>query len=233
MRYAPLFALGAVLALAACSGNSGTSGTHADTSAAPSAAPTNPSNFPIYGGSRIVATRNFTEKLTAADLKTTEGAFPQGVGTYAGHQVIARTDATMDQLSAWLTAISSAPPSGYRSPVEGAELAQARANVVRYGIDFAPFVEERNGTQVGFLVIALDPQMLDRKLGPAMGLLDNFRSLPEMLRAPVDRQVKASIGITATQALDPATPLGAALAAYDDVKSTSDRAIVVVDGIKQ
>ncbi len=237
MRSSAFIALIAALTLAACSGNSdgnsGSAGAQSGASAAPAAAPTNPTDFPLYVGSQVVAAKDFTKKLDASSVNVGGGAFSQGSGTYAGHQTIAKTDATMADLSAWLTATSKTPPQGYSVPSQSAALAQARAKAVSFGVDFAPFVKDQNGTKVGFLVIAMDPEMLGRKLGPAIGLLENFRSMPEMMRGPIDKQVQARIGITATQALDPASPLGAALAAYDDVKSSNDRAVVVVDASKQ
>jgi hypothetical protein len=45
--------------------------------------------------------------------------------------------------------------------------------------------------------------------------------------------LKSRIGISGSEALDPASPLGAALTAYDDLKTTNSRAIVVVDATKQ
>lgn len=232
MRAFVVVALGAAVTLAACSGNAG-GGSAAGASAAPSAAPTNPTDFPLYANSQIVAAKDFSEKVDVSEVKVAGGALAQGSGTYAGHQVVAKTDATLAQLSAWLDDTAKSPPQGYSVPGTGSSIARARAQVARYGIDFAPFVQDENGTKVGYLVIALDPQTLDAKLGPAIGLLDKFNTLPAMLRRPVDKQVQARIGITATQALDPASPLGAALAAYDDVKSSNDRAIVVVDATKQ
>lgn len=202
-------------------------------STAPAAAPTNPTGFPLYAGSEMVAAKDFTQKVDASSVKAAGGAFSQGAGTYAGHQAIAKTDATMAQLSSWLTDTTKTPPQGYSVPSQSAAIARARTRAASFGIDFAPFVKDENGTKVGFLVIAMDPQMLDHKLGPAIGLLDKFHSMPAMMRGPIDKQVQERIGITATQALDPASPLGAALAAYDDVKSSNDRAIVVVDASKQ
>lgn len=232
MRSTAVVAFAAALALAACSGNSG-SATRPGASAATVATPANPTGFPLYVGSEIVATKEFTQKIDASSVRAAGGAFPQGPGTYVGHQAIAKTDATMAQLSSWLTDAMKAPPQGYSVPPQRAEMAEARARAASFGIDFASFVKDENGTKVGFLVIAMDPNMLDRKLGPAIGLLDNFRSMPEMLRGPIDKQVQARIGITATQALDPASPLGAALAAYDAVKSSNERAIVVLNASKE
>lgn len=233
MRSSAIIALAAVLTLAACSGNSGTAGSRAGASAAPAAAPTNPTDFPLYPDSRIVAVKDFTQKVDESTMKAAGSAFSQGSGTYVGHQTIVKTSATMAQLSAWLTTTSEAPPQGYSVPSQGVTLAEARANAATFGIDFAPFVKDENGTRIGFLVIAMDPQILNRKLGPAIGLLEQFHSMPEMLRGPIDKQVQARIGITATQALDPASPLSAALAAYEDVKSSNERAIVVMDAVKQ
>jgi hypothetical protein len=235
--YRPIVAaLAVALSVTACSGGSGGSaGTASSTSAvSPAPAATNLTGFPLFTGATVVSSNAFTQQVDTSAVKAGGGAFSQGSGTYAGHEVIAKSDATLDQLAQWLTDTSTTPPAGYTVPTQGAaQIAQAREQVKSFGIDFTPFQRTDNGKTVNVLVVAMDPAVLNAKLGPALGLIEKFKSLPEFAKGPIDAQIKARLGISATEALDPAAPLGAALAAYEDVKSSNSRAIVVVDAAKQ
>jgi hypothetical protein len=235
--YRPLVAaLAIALAVPACSGGSGGSGGIESSTSAASAAPaaTNLTGFPLFTGATVLRSNAFTQHVDTSAVTTGGGAFSQGSGTYAGHEVIARSDATLDQLGQWLTDTSKTPPAGYTVPAQGAaQIAQARERAQAFGIDFTPFQKIENGKTVNVLVVAMDPSVLNAKLGPALGLIEKFNSLPAFAKGPIDAQIKARLGMSATEALDPAAPLGAALAAYDDVKASNSRAIVVVDAAKQ
>jgi len=225
----------AVIALAACSGNAGSSGGRAaGASAAPAAAPTNPTDFPLIDGATVVATKNFSQTVDASQLKTGGAAFAQGSGTYVGEQVIAKSDKGLGDLAAWLATQTKTPPAGYAAVgMSGTSVDQAHAIAKRYGIDFAAFTKDVGGKKHGVLLIAMDPATLDAKLGPAIGWIQKYPSLPEILRGPADDKLKALVGMTGSELLDPGSPLGAALAAYADVKVTNSRALVLVDASKQ
>ncbi|MDQ2992356.1 MAG: hypothetical protein M3R30_05995 [Candidatus Eremiobacteraeota bacterium] len=226
----------AVLALAACSGNAGSSGhiASAGASEAPAAAATNPTDFPLIEGATILATKSFSQTVDASKIKTGGAAFSQGSGTYAGEQVIAKSDKSLEDLAIWLAAQTKTPPAGYTAlSASGAQVDQAHATAKKYGIDFAAFQNVENGKKHGVLLIAMDPAVLDAKLGPAIGMIQKYASLPDMFKGPVDAQLKSRFGMSGSELLDPGSPLGAALAAYSEVKSTDSRAIVVVDAAKQ
>ncbi|HEY8320561.1 MAG TPA: hypothetical protein VIG46_02050 [Candidatus Baltobacteraceae bacterium] len=234
-RLSSVLIAGAVLALAACSGNAGSGGqTGAGASAAPAAAPTNPTDFPLIDGATVLATKAFSQTVDASQLKTGGAAFAQGSGTYAGEQVIAKTDKSLDDLAAWLASRTASPPAGYAAvTASGTSVEQAHTIAKRYGIDFAAFTKDVGGKKHGVLLIAMDPADLDAKLGPAIGWIQKYPSLPAMLRGPADDKLKQLVGMTGTELLDPGSPLGAALAAYADVKVTNSRALVLVDASKQ
>ncbi len=223
-----------VLALAGCSGNAGSAGqTAAGASAAPAATATNPTDFPLIDGATVLATKNFSQTVDASKMKTGGAAFSQGSGTYAGEQVIARSDKSFDDLAIWLAAQTKNPPPGYTAvTASGTSMDQAHAMAKKYGIDFAAFQKDVAGKKHGILLIAMDPAGLDKQLGPMIGLIQKYPSLPDMLRGPVDAKLKQYAGMTGTELLDPGSPLGAALAAYGDVKATNSRAIVLVDAAK-
>ncbi len=223
----------AVLALAACSGNAGSTAA-AGASGAPAAAATNPTDFPLIDGATVIATKTFSQTVDASKLKTGGAAFSQGSGTYAGQQVIAKSDRSLDDLATWLAAQAKSPPAGYTAvSASGTSMDQAHATARKYGIDFAAFRKDVDGKEHGVLLIAMDPAGLDKQLGPAIGLIQQYASLPDMLKGPIDAQLKTRLGMSGTELLDPGSPLGAALAAYSAVKSTNSRALVLVDAAKQ
>jgi len=240
MRLTSILIVTAALTLAACSGNAGSSsGQNAGgaASVAASGAPAsdvNPTDFPLIEGATILGTKNFSQTVDTSQLDTGGAAFAQGSGTYAGEQVIAKSDKSLDELAAWLAAQTKTPPAGYIAvTASGAQIDRAHAMAKKYGIDFAAFTKTAGGKKHGVLLIAMDPSGLDQKLGPAIGLIEKYSSLPAMLRGPIDAQLKTRVGMSASEMLDPGSPLGAALAAYDDVKSTDQRALVLVDAAKQ
>lgn len=235
MRISCLAALAAVLFLSACSGGNSQNTTAASNQANNNvnAEATNSSGFPLYNGSVVVTARDFSQHLDPSALAGGGGAFTQGAGNYAGHQVIARSDATMDQLATWLTQTSQQPPAGFSVPSGGSQLTSARQQAERYGVDFAPFVRDENGHKVGYIVVTMDPVAMDRRLGPALGLITKYQSLPAFARGPIDSQVQQKVGMSPSQLLDPASPIGAAITAYNTVKSSNQRAIVIVDAAKQ
>lgn len=136
----------------------------------------------------------------------------------------------MADLHQWLKELDSKPPQGYVVAASGSSMDQARAQAQRYGLDFDAF-RKPGGSNV--LVVVLDPASMNQKLGPALGLIEKFQTLPDVMKGPIDQQVKQRTGMTASEALDPAAPLGAALAAYNQVKSSDGRAIVIIDATKK
>jgi hypothetical protein len=229
-RASAIFVLAAIMLLTGCSGKSST-GT--SPSGGGSAAVENTTGFPLYANSTVLTARAFSQKVDVSTIKSNGAVFEQGSGTYAGQQVIAKSDATLDQLAQWLLDSSAKPPGGYSVVVSGSGVDQARAQAKQYGIDFAGFTKTENGKKIGLVVVAMDPAVLEKKLGPVIGFVEKYRDLPDMLKAPIDAHLKQAVGMSGSEMLDPGSPLGAALAAYDDVKATNQRAIVLVDAAKQ
>lgn len=229
---AAVLAAASLLTSAGCSGNAGSAASSQQpaASSAPAAA-ANPTDFPLVDGATVIAERPFTQVVDPAMLRK-GAAFSQGAGTYAGVQVIAKTGATLPELAAWMRAQTADPPAGYAA-LDATQLNDAHEMASKYGLDFAAFSKDVAGVRHVVLLVALDPDGLDARLGPAIGLVKQFASLPEVVRGPIDAQIQKRTGMTATEMLDPGSPLGAALAAYDSVKSTGSRALVLVDASKQ
>lgn len=151
-------------------------------------------------------------------------------GTYAGTEVLAETTATMEQLDAWLGRVAKAPPSGLTpKSVSGASMQQLH----QYGVDVMGFGDDADPSHRGILLVVMDPKRVHQGLGVALDLIGHYRDLPDSLRKSIDDRMKSQVGFTASEALDPSAPLGMTLAAVQQLQSTDDRAIIVVDVSKR
>ena len=155
-----------------------------------------------------------------------------GTTIVTGKEVVAESGATMADLSTWMKGLASTPPAGYTAvAMEGADSARTRARA--YGVDFQAFNHTEGGKKHTTLVVAIDPATFNTKARPVLDLVSKYKMLPQALRDPIDAQMKSRIGYTASEALQPTNPIGAAIAAADELGSSGQRAIVVIDGIKQ
>ncbi len=182
----------------------------------PSPAATNPTGFPIYAESTVLASKAWSEN--------------NGSQHYTGLEVVAQTPATMSQLNTWLKSLSANPPSGYSVAASGSGVEEAHTRARAMGVDFQVFEHSVNGKRHGLIVLAVDPMVFDQKAGPVLSALNQFKKLPQAFRDPIDAQVRARTGFTASEALAPNTPIGAAVAAVDQLRSSGQRGVVLVDG---
>jgi hypothetical protein len=210
--------------LAACSGRSGSSGTQ------PTA---NPLGVPLYDGSVVIDAHAFPITVDRANVKNYPAIFDAYGGKYIDREVIATSDASLETLSDWLNGLSANPPTGYVAMPDSSDIEQVRSEALPYGFAFALFKRQDAGKGGALVAMAMDPAILNAHAGMAMGLVDHYRSLPAILRAVADVQLKQQTGMTGSELIDPALPAGAALAAYDAVKSSNRRAIVLLDARKQ
>lgn len=215
----------AVALLTACSSqqNAGT----AEPTAGPPVA--NPIGFPLYAGARVIEAHNFIQAVTA---DSSGGAIlAAGKGNYNGHEVVASTPATFAQLIAWLRSLDARPPKNFTHFSES-NLETARYQAHQLGLDFSVF-QSSDGKGTELLVVVMDPPRVAKRLGPVLGLLGKYESLPSFLRTQVDGEVKARTGFTVSEALQPESPIGAALAALDQLQQSNGRGIVMIDALKQ
>ena len=182
----------------------------------PSPAATNPTGFPLYAESTVLASKPWSEN--------------SGSQHYSGLEVVARTPASMSQLNAWLKSVSDNPPSGYSVAATGSGLEEAHARARAMGVDFQVFEHSVNGKRHGLIVLAVDPTVFDEKAGPVLSALNQYKKLPQAFRDPIDAQARARTGFTVSEALEPSTPIGAAVAAVDELRSSGQRGVVLVDG---
>ena len=220
--------LAAAALLTACSGQQQGGGP----SSSPTPALRNTLDFPLYPQSQILSVRAFTQKIQAQSAGN-GSVFAAGNGTYSGHELVASSSAAFSDLSDWVQKIANTPPAGYL-PVETGGNPEEHQQAQRYGIDYAIFQKKIDPSHKrGVLVIVMDPQRVTQRFGTLLGMISRYRSLPEVMRAPIDNEAKSRIGMTLSEATAPESPIGAALSALNQLQSTNARGIVVVDATKR
>jgi len=204
---------------------------NANQSPSPPASLRNPLDFALYPGAGVVSSRAFTQKVIVQNPQN-GSIFEAGSGTYSGREVIASSSASFSDLSSWVDRLSTTPPKGY-TPAETGQNPQEQAQAQRYGLDYASFKKKEGSQTRGVLVIVMDPQRVNAKFGRILGMIAKYRALPEVMRAPIDNEAKARIGMSITEATQPDSPIGAALSALDQLQHKNTRGIVVLDAVKR
>jgi hypothetical protein len=222
-----LFA-GLAAVLTACSGSSGSHG-----SAGGASTTSNPISFPMYDGANVLSSHEWHRTISKQPGAADRAIYSEGAGTYGGHDVVAGTQAMMPVLEAWLGDLAAHPPPGYTVAVTGNTVDAVRTHTRALGFDFEAFTNAENGKRHGVVVMAVDPQLLDEKAGPMLGLISRFKNMPAMWREPIDAQVRHQTGFSLTDATNPDTPVGAAIAALGQLRDFGGRGIVLIDAVKQ
>jgi hypothetical protein len=224
---ARLAALVVAALLTACSGG------NRGTGSGPSPAGTNPVDFPLFEGAEVLSARGWRTTISKRPGVADSAVLAQGAGTYDGHDVVAGTQAFMPTLEQWLQEITVNPPAGYRLAITGNGVDAVRTHTRELGIDFVVFEDAQTGKRHGVVVMVVDPETLDEKAGPMLGLIGRFKNVPRMLRDPIDAQARRQTGFTLTEATNPDTPIGAAVAALDELRDFGGRGIVLIDAVKE
>lgn len=192
-----------------------------------------PIAFPLFAGADVLSSHAWHRTIQAQPGTADRTIYAQGAGTYDGHDVVAGTQAMMPALEAWLGDLTANPPPGYRVAITGNGIDSVRTHTRDLGFDFQAFTNVENGKRHGVVVMAVDPAMLDQKAGPMLGLLGRVKNMPPMLRDPLDEQVRRQTGFSINDAANPDTPVGAAVAALDQLRDFGGRGIVLIDAVKQ
>jgi hypothetical protein len=224
-----LAAIVAIFQLSACSGASHGSGSAGNSSPTPA----NPIAFPMFDGASVLSSHAWHTTVSARPGVADSAVFAQGAGTYDGHDVVAGTQAMMPALETWLGDLAQNPPAGYSLAISGNGIDAVRSHTRALGVDFVAFQQTENGKRHGLVVMAVDPQTFDEKAGPMIGLIGKFKLMPRTLRDPIDAQAKRQTGFSISEATNPDTPIGAAVAALDQLRDFGGRGIVLIDGVKQ
>jgi len=98
---------------------------------------------------------------------------------------------------------------------------------------YAAFTKKAGAHTRGVLVMVMDPRLVNQRFGAILGMIDKYKAMPALLRGPLDNAAKERFGMTITQATQPESPIGAALAALGGLEHKNARGIVVVDAQKQ
>jgi len=224
-----LASIGLIVALAACSGGAHGGGT----AGGASPAATNPVDFPLFDGASVLSSRAWHQKISSRPGFGDNALLSQGAGTYDGHDVVAGTQALMPSLETWLQNLDANPPSGYTSVAHGNGVEAVRAHTRDLGIDFMVFERVESGKRHDVVVLAVDPQTLDDKAGPMLGVVGKFKLLPQSLRDSIDAQVRKQTGFSVAEATNPDTPIGAAVGALAQLRDFGGRGVVLIDAVKQ
>lgn len=194
---------------------------------------TNPVDFPLFDGAAVLSSRAWHEKISARPGFGDNALLSQGYGTYDGHDVVAGTQALMPSLETWLQNLDANPPKGYASVAHGNGVEAVRAHTRDLGIDFVVFERMESGKRHDVVVLAVDPQTLDEKAGPMLGVVGKFKLLPQSLRDSIDAQVRKQTGFSVAEATNPDTPIGAAVGALAQLRDFGGRGVVLIDAVKQ
>lgn len=198
----------AVAALAGCSGGGSSA------RATPSPKLANPLGFPLYDDAAVIDVRRVKQS------------------GYTGQEVIAATQAAFSDVDDWLDGLNAQPPAGYIAE-EPQTNPEQTAQSQRNGLDYAVFRRKGGSGTHGMVVVVMDPERVNKRFGAILGMVDKYNALPTFLRGPVDNAAKARFGMTVTQAMQPGSPIAAALAAMHELQRRNARGILVIDAQKK
>ena len=192
-------------------------------------AASNPSDFPLYPNSVVATIVPVSSEQMIAAIRANDphADVPRH---FRGHEIIAETGASMDQLAAWLEGLSKTPPRGLRHVSDkhfNLSAGTKNEREVRVGAEF----ESADGGRSVYVVVA-DPRRIKEAMGPAFALIDSYSSLPGVMRGPIDDQAKKQVGYSVSEMLDAKSPAGAAIATVKRLQSADRRAILVIDESK-
>jgi hypothetical protein len=192
-----------------------------------------PIAFPLFNGANVLSAHQWHRTITVAPGVADHAVFAQGAGTYDGHDVVAGTQAFMPALEAWLGDLSANPPAGYTVAVKGNTVDSVRTHARELGLDFEAFTNTESGKRHGVVVMVVDPQVLNDKAGSMLQLIGRLKYAPKIFRDPIDAQIKRQTGLSLDDVTNPDTPVGAAIAALNELQDFGGRGIVLIDAVKQ
>lgn len=220
------FAICAILALfvvAGCAKN-----TTGNLATMPMGAVRNPVDFPIYPNSVPVGVAAFDQAEMARTLRKNNPGKDAEITPYKGNEVLFRSTATLAQLEAWLGKMRAAPPQGLVVRDSGSSDTRLMND---WGVEGATFGAQDKKREV--FVLVMDPKKVYEKVGPAIDMIDKYKALPAMLRGGIESQVKKQVGISVDQMLDKSNPVGMALWGVKELHGSGQRAIVLLDAVKE
>ncbi len=188
----------------------------------------NPSDFPLYPGSGVITVVPVDSTQMFAAIRKADPQASVPPKNYRGHEIIAQTNASMAQLSAWVVSLQKSPPAGFHASKDHIDVSRGDANGwSSKTVDGGAF--DASGAQRSVYVFVADPTRIRAQMGPAFDLIDNYAKVPGMLRGTIDDQAKQQMGYSVTEMLDPNSPVGAVVTAVKRLQGTGRRAILLID----
>lgn len=228
MDHRMLLAVGwLALSLAACAGNQRQ---NAPANAPQNAAAlANETGLPLPENAAIIDAHPFSQTIETTQTSGSSLA-AAGKGTYSGHEVIASSPRSEQDLAKWLASVPV--PQGMVKIDQGAKIkvgADSLDSIAhRYGIDYIAFSSPRKGATV----VVMDPKLVASKLGIVLSLVDKYNALPGPMKSAMDSQIKQRTGFTIEELTDKSAPLGAAISAINEFRNTDKRAVILVSAEK-
>jgi hypothetical protein len=231
----------AMVQLAGCSRQS-------QPNAGPSANLASTSSFPVYQPSTIVNTGKYDDSLEVTRFGSSFfGAGPTAAYPYVGTQELIKTDASLADLESWLKKLMQAPPEGL-VPGQGlTDQEQGSSNSATSAPNStnAPFLAAINAWGLVpylfwnkehnrvVMLFVLDPKALANHMGPTLGLMDEWEKMPALVRSGIDATLKKEAGLSASDLMDPSTPIGMIAYVARNWKDQNTRAIILIDATRQ
>jgi hypothetical protein len=198
---------------------------HGTGARAPQRVATNPSTFPLFRPSEIIAVKALDSGPMVAAFRKND---PHDRSeNYRGSEVVFATGASLAELRAWLRKLEAASPQGLRYS-HGDTIASSDPEAMRANGAVGASFQSPHGDRV-VVVFAVDPRLLHEKLGSALDLVDKYDKVPGMLRGPLDDSMKQQIGYSISEMLDANSPVGVAFRGLKTAEARNRRAIVLID----
>jgi hypothetical protein len=214
--------------------------------AGPSANVASTSTFPVYQPSTIVNTGKYDDSLEVTRFGSSFfGAGPTAAYPYVGTQELIKTDASLTDLESWLKKLMQAPPEGF-VPGQGltdqdqgsSTLATPAPNnntflAVINAWGLVPYLFWNREHNHVVMLFILDPKALAEHMGPTLGLMDEWEKVPALVRSGIDATLKKEAGLSASDLMDPSTPIGMITYVARNWKDQNMRAIILIDATRQ
>ena len=220
----------------------------AQPNAGPSANLASISTFPVYQPSTVFSSGKYDDSLEVTRFGSSFfGAGPTAPYPYVGTQELIKTDASLADLESWMKKLGQAPPEGLvrGQGVTDQEQGSANSATSPPNNTNAPFLAAINAwglvpylfwntehNRVVMLFI-MDPKALATHMGPTLGLMDEWEKVPAIVRGGIDATLKKEAGLSASDLMDPSTPIGMIAYVAHNWKDQNTRAIILIDATRQ
>ena len=206
------------------------------------------STFPLYQPSTITASSKYDDSLEVTRFGSSFfSSGPTAAYPYVGTQELAKTSANLTDLEAWTKKLAQSPPEGFRvgqgltdqdqgtansaPPSPGQSNSPWLAIVNDWGL--VPYIFWNKERDHVILMYLIDPKALANHMGPTLPLIDEWEKMPALVRSGIDATLKKQVGLSASDLIDPTTPIGMMTYVARNWKDQDTRAIILIDATRQ